>query len=413
MESQRVSQSAPTPAAHAAQPAHAALRSKAQQGGAPQCSAGAGFSALLDALGGDALAAVQAWAGADTGAAAALAPGAASTAADALAPGAAALPPGLAEAAWGAQLLAQGGLVAETTRIDAAVEQPGAAPGEEGTVALFGRGGRGAQPALAPAAQGGEAWWAPTRGPRAAPAQAHSGAAGAGDTAPPALLSAAALQRDAAAAAAAAPSAPAHRADSAAAPAQAPPLAALDTAAPWAAAAPRPGERGAGTADSAWGGGGTGAQVQARPDAAAPADGAPVPDLQETVAEQVAYWMGENLQNAELTLTHEGLPVEVSVSLAGKEAHVAFRSDEGATRDLLDAGADQLRAMLGSEGLVLSGMSVASSGARHGGAGEAARGRNAARQAQVQALVPAGAGGAAPAPGRPGVLTERKVDLFV
>ena len=130
---------------------------------------------------------------------------------------------------------------------------------------------------------------------------------------------------------------------------------------------------------------------------------------EDAVTEQASYWVSDNLQNAELTVTHDGMPVEVSVSLSGNEAHVSFRSDESQTRDLLDASQDQLRDMLGKEGLVLSGVSVGQSGARNAsGEGAASpRGRPSGRS-EVQ--VP---GGVVEERSRPGVLTDRAVDVFV
>lgn len=131
---------------------------------------------------------------------------------------------------------------------------------------------------------------------------------------------------------------------------------------------------------------------------------------EETATEQAAYWVSENLQSAEMTVTHDGMPLEVRVSLSGNEAHVDFGSDEHQTRELLDAGQQQLRDMLGQEGLVLSGVSVGGSGARSAsGDGSAPpRGRPSGRMA-----VQAAGGEAAVAPGRPSVLTERAVDVFV
>jgi flagellar hook-length control protein FliK len=128
------------------------------------------------------------------------------------------------------------------------------------------------------------------------------------------------------------------------------------------------------------------------------------------LAEQVAYWVSENLQNAELTVTHDGKPVEVSVSMSGKEAHIVFGSDQSETRDLLDASVAQLRDLLHGEGLTLSGMTVGESGARNTNAdsgGDSPRGRQGTRQAQV--LVPTAEMGVS----RARVLTDRAVDLFV
>ena len=130
----------------------------------------------------------------------------------------------------------------------------------------------------------------------------------------------------------------------------------------------------------------------------------------DAITEQMAYWATDHLQNAELTLAHDGRPVEVHVSLDGQQAHVAFRSDQSETRALLDAGTGQLRDLLGQEGLVLSGMSVGSSSAQSDAPPRPLPGRSAARKAAV-----AIAGGAAVVGEplvRPGVLTQRKVDLF-
>ena len=128
------------------------------------------------------------------------------------------------------------------------------------------------------------------------------------------------------------------------------------------------------------------------------------------MAEQVAFWVSENLQNAELTVTHDGKPVEVSVSMSGKEAHIVFGSDQSETRDLLDASMAQLRDLLHSEGLILSGVTVGESGARNAnadGSSDTPRGRQGARQAQVLAPV---AETRAP---RAQILTDRAVDVFV
>jgi flagellar hook-length control protein FliK len=79
---------------------------------------------------------------------------------------------------------------------------------------------------------------------------------------------------------------------------------------------------------------------------------------EDAVAEQVTYWLSESLKNAELTVEHAGQPVDVRVSLAGNEAHVAFHSDQAQTRELLTDKMEQLRELLRGEGLVLSGATV-------------------------------------------------------
>lgn len=130
---------------------------------------------------------------------------------------------------------------------------------------------------------------------------------------------------------------------------------------------------------------------------------------EDAVAEQVAYWVHQNIQNARMTVKHDGQPVEVSVSLTGNEAHVAFGSDEVQTRELLDGSVAQLRDMLRQEGLVLSGVTVGESGRRQGDEGASSGNpKNAPRQAQV--AVPAVDVQVA---GRARVQGDRAVDIFV
>ena len=133
---------------------------------------------------------------------------------------------------------------------------------------------------------------------------------------------------------------------------------------------------------------------------------------EEQVADQVAYWVNQKTQNAEMTLQRDGPPVEVSVSLSGNEAHVSFRSDQAETRALLDQSMAQLSEMLRAQGLVLSGMSVGTSA--QGGSGANAEGghpgaREGARQAQVVSKAPAGTSSLV----RGAVASDRAVDIFV
>lgn len=132
---------------------------------------------------------------------------------------------------------------------------------------------------------------------------------------------------------------------------------------------------------------------------------------EEQVAEQVAYWVNQKTQNAELTLQRDGQPVEVSVTLSGNEAHVSFRSDQAHTRELLDQSMAQLSELLRNEGLVLSGMSVGTSSSGQRGDAEASERqsqRDGARQARVVAAAPVGSAsllrGGAP---------DRALDVFV
>ncbi len=88
--------------------------------------------------------------------------------------------------------------------------------------------------------------------------------------------------------------------------------------------------------------------------------------MEDRMAAQVTYWLSQKTQNAELSLDlHEGQPVQVSVSMTGNEAHVAFRAGHGATRDLLGSALPQLRELLGNEGVVLSGVTVDSFNAQN------------------------------------------------
>ena len=92
---------------------------------------------------------------------------------------------------------------------------------------------------------------------------------------------------------------------------------------------------------------------------------------ERAVADQVSYWISQGVQNAELTFNGgDSQPVEVHISLSGNEAHVAFRSDQAETREFLTGASGHLKDLLQSEGMVLSGMSVGSSGAENTGARE-------------------------------------------
>ena len=127
------------------------------------------------------------------------------------------------------------------------------------------------------------------------------------------------------------------------------------------------------------------------------------------VAEQVNYWIGQDVQNAELKLDGMGdSPVEVSISLQGNEARVEFRTDQLEARQVLEGAVSHLKDLLGNEGLVLSGVSVGSSGA-DGAASQEKRPRQGERQASVAVpqAQPADAGA------RPGRLSGQAVDLFV
>ena len=167
------------------------------------------------------------------------------------------------------------------------------------------------------------------------------------------------------------------------------------------------------SADAAWGSSGT---VPAGPETAG-VEGAAVfadPTLagaEEQIADQVAYWVNQKTQNAEMTLDRDGQPVQVTVSLSGSEAHVTFRSDQAQTRELLDSSMAQLRDLLHNEGLVLAGTTVgttARDGASPNDSGQR-QGRGGERRAQVVASVPS----AAVTTRHNGGASDRAVDIFV
>jgi flagellar hook-length control protein FliK len=137
------------------------------------------------------------------------------------------------------------------------------------------------------------------------------------------------------------------------------------------------------------------------------AEVAPAPDMQ--AAEQVKYWISQDVQNAELKLDGLGdKPVEVSISINGNEAHVAFRTDEIQTRDVLESAGIHLKDMLAREGLLLSGVSVGTSGANDGGGNER-KPRQGMKQGLVNAAPVGGVDTAKMARGS----TGRSLDLFV
>lgn len=85
----------------------------------------------------------------------------------------------------------------------------------------------------------------------------------------------------------------------------------------------------------------------------------PAMSLERDVANQVSYWIGQNVQSAELKLDGLGQsPVEVSISMQGKEAHVEFRSDQVETRQLIEEAMPHLKELLKGEGLVLAGVAI-------------------------------------------------------
>ena len=92
-------------------------------------------------------------------------------------------------------------------------------------------------------------------------------------------------------------------------------------------------------------------------------------EREQEVSEQVAFWVHQKVQNASLSIQHEGKPIQVQVQLNGQEAHVRFAADDEQARHLLADSQSQLRELLQARGLNLSGVSVDAGGAHQQGAG--------------------------------------------
>ena len=92
-------------------------------------------------------------------------------------------------------------------------------------------------------------------------------------------------------------------------------------------------------------------------------------EREQEVSEQVAFWVHQKVQNASLSIQHEGKPIQVQVQLNGQEAHVRFAADDEQARQLLADSQSQLRELLQAQGLNLSGVSVDAGGAHQQGAG--------------------------------------------
>lgn len=137
--------------------------------------------------------------------------------------------------------------------------------------------------------------------------------------------------------------------------------------------------------------------------------GAAAESMAGAFSEDVKYWVGQDLQKAEITLDGMGMdPVEVSISLQGNEAQVMFRTDEAQTRDALSNASAQLQEALGRQGLTLAGMSVGTSdsgGAQHQGGGDRSS-KWRSGQVEVAADEPVTRGPTAKGAGR-------TIDLFV
>lgn len=128
------------------------------------------------------------------------------------------------------------------------------------------------------------------------------------------------------------------------------------------------------------------------------------------VAEKVAFWLTNDVQNAELKLDGLGeQPVEVSIRLQGNEAHVAFRTDEAQARNALEQAGTALRDLLHREGLMLAGVSVGTTGTGDGQRESSRDGRSTGRKSSAEVVVGIDTNQIRPR----GLPVGRSVDLFV
>jgi flagellar hook-length control protein FliK len=97
----------------------------------------------------------------------------------------------------------------------------------------------------------------------------------------------------------------------------------------------------------------------------------------------VSYWVTQGVKNAALKLDGFGEhPLEVNISMQGGEARIDFRTDQPEIRQILEGAMTDLKDLLKSEGVVLSGVSVGASGQNAGGSQDG-RDRPGARQGTV------------------------------
>lgn len=132
--------------------------------------------------------------------------------------------------------------------------------------------------------------------------------------------------------------------------------------------------------------------------------------FQSVVAQEVAYYVSQDVQSAEMKLEGVGGgPVEVSINVQGKEAQVVFRTDEAQTREMLEGATAHLKDMLQQQGVVLTGVFVGSSGAGDTGQQQERRFRQGVRSETTLRIAtpePRGAGVTA-------VGVGRTLDLYV
>jgi len=131
--------------------------------------------------------------------------------------------------------------------------------------------------------------------------------------------------------------------------------------------------------------------------------------LESVVADTVSYWVTQGVKNAALKLDGFGEhPLEVNISMQGGEARIDFRTDQPEIRQILEGAMSDLKDLLKSEGVVLSGVSVGASG-QNGGGNQDGRDRPGARQGAVVTSTTPSADSPKPA----SLPAGRVLDLFV
>jgi flagellar hook-length control protein FliK len=131
--------------------------------------------------------------------------------------------------------------------------------------------------------------------------------------------------------------------------------------------------------------------------------------MESVVADTVNYWVSQGVKNAALKLDGFGEhPLEVNISMEGGEARIDFRTDQPEIRQILEGAMTHLKDLLKSEGVVLSGVSVGSSG-QNGAGRQDGRDRPGARQGTVATIK----NSSADSPRLVSLPAGRVLDLFV
>ena len=149
-----------------------------------------------------------------------------------------------------------------------------------------------------------------------------------------------------------------------------------------------------------------------RASASAALTSTPTQSLESMVADTVSYWTTQGIQNAELKLDGFGdEAVAVRISLKGDQAHIDFRTDQPEIRQMLEGALAQLKDVLKSEGLVLSGVSVGGSGQNGAGTQEQRERPDSGQSGQASPITPQA--GPVPVRQRINPAVGQALDMFV